>query len=78
GLALDAARIARASGVGIDIDPRALGDDPRPALEGGEDHGLLATFPAGTELPQPFRAIGLVTDRVGVLTVGGVEHAQVG
>ncbi|TGJ94853.1 thiamine-phosphate kinase, partial [Actinotalea fermentans ATCC 43279 = JCM 9966 = DSM 3133] len=29
-------------------------------LTGGEDHGLLATFPAGTALPEPFREVGRV------------------
>ncbi|MEP7765010.1 thiamine-phosphate kinase [Sanguibacter sp. 25GB23B1] len=31
-------------------------------LTGGEDHGMLATFPAGTTLPQGFRAVGRVHD----------------
>lgn len=31
-------------------------------LAGGEDHGLLATFPAGTELPPAFRRLGLVVE----------------
>ncbi|ANC29725.1 thiamine-phosphate kinase [Isoptericola dokdonensis] len=46
---------------GDDGDPdRAL----RWVLAGGEDHGLLATFPAhvaATGLPAPFRPIGVVT-----------------
>ncbi|QTE31551.1 thiamine-phosphate kinase [Pengzhenrongella sicca] len=29
-------------------------------LTGGEDHGLLATFPAGAAVPDPFRAVGRV------------------
>ena len=29
-------------------------------LAGGEDHGMLATFPPGVRLPAPFRAIGRV------------------
>ncbi|MFC8923452.1 thiamine-phosphate kinase [Cellulosimicrobium sp. NPDC057127] len=83
GLLRDAGRIARASGVRVDLasgaladDRRALadaarvvaGDGPREAdvvadgwvLTGGEDHALLATFPAGHPLPAPFRAIGTV------------------
>ena len=37
----------------------ALAADPLPwVLTGGEDHGMLATFPHGTALPQGFRAIG--------------------
>lgn len=61
GLAIDAARIARASGVAIDFDRAALGADPGVALGGGEDHSLLATFPPHTVLPGSFRAIGRVT-----------------
>ncbi len=29
-------------------------------LTGGEDHGLLATFPAGAQVPAPFRVVGRV------------------
>lgn len=51
--AQDAARLQAAAG--------ALGDDPvRWLLTGGEDHGLLATFPPGAALPEPFRRIGTV------------------
>ncbi|WP_158863635.1 thiamine-phosphate kinase [Leifsonia sp. AG29] len=71
GLALDARRVAEASGVAIDIDPAALGDDPRMALTGGEDHGLFAAFPAGTPLPGGFRRVGVVREGEG-LYVGGV------
>lgn len=60
GLALDARRLARASGVRLDFETAALGDDPRRALAGGEDHALLATFRAGTKLPGGFRPIGRV------------------
>ncbi|MTE24711.1 thiamine-phosphate kinase [Microbacterium sp. ZXX196] len=59
GLARDAGRLARASGVGLDFDAGALGPDPQAALAGGEDHALLATFPEGP-LPPGFRAIGRV------------------
>jgi thiamine-monophosphate kinase len=44
-------------------------------LTGGEDHGLLATFPPGSALPSPFRPIGrvvAVTDRPTVLVDGRV------
>lgn len=72
GLVLDSARMADASGVTIDIDRRALGDDPRAALTGGEDHALLATF-AGGDLPVGFRAIGVVRPREAAsVTVDGV------
>jgi thiamine-monophosphate kinase len=77
GLLRDAGRLARASGVVIDLEPvarsfaadlealapvaAALGADAEEwVLTGGEDHGLLATFPAGAQLPAEFRAIGVV------------------
>lgn len=62
GLALDASRLADASGVTIVFDGGALGPDPQSALLGGEDHGLLATFP-GAVLPPGFRVIGTVRER---------------
>lgn len=76
GLALDAARIATASGVRVDVFRGALGGNPEVALRGGEDHALLATFPAGATLPQGFRVIGRVESGSGVTLdgadVGGV------
>ena len=72
GLALDARRLAAASGVSIDLDGVAIGvaglalEGDREevlgseALTGGEDHSLLATFPTGTLLPGDFRPIGHV------------------
>lgn len=84
GLLRDAGRLARASGVVIDLDDvaRAFGSDLAAlapvaealaqvagapvadavewVLTGGEDHGLLATFPAGVPLPAGFRPIGMV------------------
>jgi thiamine-monophosphate kinase len=68
GLALDARRIANASGVALDFTAAALGDNPLGAMEGGEDHSLLATFP-GT-MPASFRAIGRVVEGAGVLLDG--------
>ncbi|SEF50573.1 thiamine-phosphate kinase [Microbacterium azadirachtae] len=62
GLALDAGRMADASGVTIALEQSALGAHPRRALAGGEDHALLATFPAGA-LPPGFRRIGSVMPR---------------
>ena len=59
GLVLDASRMAIASGVDIELDARYANDDD--ALFGGEDHGLLATFPATTELPEGFYEVGRVT-----------------
>jgi thiamine-monophosphate kinase len=72
GLALDARRLAEASGVSIDLDGVAIGiaglavegDHEEvlgvEALTGGEDHSLLATFPPATPLPGGFRPIGHV------------------
>ncbi|WP_426592695.1 thiamine-phosphate kinase [Cellulomonas sp. McL0617] len=87
GLLRDAGRIARASGVGLDLagPATAFPDDVRRlaaaagalgasaerwVLDGGEDHGLLATFPAGATLPAGFRAIGRVRDGSAVLVDG--------
>ncbi|QIR69564.1 thiamine-phosphate kinase [Kocuria sp. KD4] len=73
GLLRDVRRIARASGVSIDLDPQALepavhtlahageavGVDPwQWVLTGGEDHGLLAVLPVDSPLPSGVRAIG--------------------
>lgn len=69
-LSIDADRLARASGVVLDLDGAALTRGfglqrgvsvPLEAmLAGGEDHGLLATFPEGATLPPGFAAIGRV------------------
>ena len=72
GLARDARRIAEASVVGIDFASAALGDDVRIALAGAEDHGLLATFPAGANVPAPFEVVGRVVDEPGRVLVDGV------
>ncbi len=61
GLALDAQRLADASGVTIDFDSAALGDDPGRALGGGEDHGFLVTVPADAD--GPGRRVGTVCER---------------
>lgn len=66
GLVLDASRMADASGVTIELS--YLDDD---ALFGGEDHGLLATFPADCILPEGFRIVGRVLER-------NLEHPVVG
>lgn len=91
GLVADVGHLARGSGVRIDIWSTAFGiDEPLQAvgaalgvdplsfiLSGGEDHPLVATFPAGTALPDGFRAIGAVTapgeDGPGV-TVDGAAY----
>lgn len=72
GLLRDADRIARASGVILDLDPTALDDDVHRlagvlgadtaracVLAGGEEHSLLATFPPGS-VPAGWRLIGVV------------------
>jgi len=84
GLIADAAHLADASGVSIDIDPNALDipDELRAVgaavgvepihfvLTGGEDHGLLATFPASATLPEGFRVMGSVRPGAGVSVNG--------
>lgn len=88
GLLRDLSGIMRASGLAARLDSAALGEDPdleaasallgpgsSPRswqLDGGEDHGLLATFPAGIELPASFRAVGRVVDGTpGAVAVDG-------
>lgn len=78
GLLRDAARLARASGVALDVDENALRGYLPPlrsaaqllkvepmdwVLGGGEDYGLLATFGPGAALPDGFRVIGSVVSR---------------
>lgn len=63
GLALDASRLAAASGVSIDFSSHALAPDVAGALAGGEDHALLAAFGPQTPLPEGFRRIGTVRPR---------------
>lgn len=53
GLARDVARV-RATAERLGVDPLAW------VLGGGEDHGLLATFPPDVDSPAPFRRIGVV------------------
>lgn len=79
GLVRDAGRVARSSGVLLDLDPAALdltadlglvgaalGVDPLGwALGGGEDHALLACYPPGVSLPDGFRPIGRVLGPAG-------------
>jgi thiamine-monophosphate kinase len=77
GLAIDAGRMAAASGVAIDFESAALGADAALALGGGEDHSLLATFPPAVELPGGFRRIGSVVAGSGI-RLDGVEHPVTG
>jgi thiamine-monophosphate kinase len=90
GLLADAGHIAADSGVAIDIERdafdlaepmqavgSALGVDPMQfILGGGEDHAILATFPADTPLPDGFTAIGKVGDagEAGTVTVDGEAY----
>ena len=75
GLIRDLGRIAKASNVSIEIDrsqlagyeamldlpAQGLGVEPISwVLQGGEDHSLLATFPANATLPRSFKVIGKV------------------
>ncbi len=78
GLLRDAGRVARASGVALDLDPAALAppDDLVAAagalgdaalalgwvLTGGEDHALLACFPPDVDVPAPFDVVGRVLE----------------
>lgn len=96
GLVADARHIAEASGVVVALESSALEVpeelaqaasayhlDPRTWIfTGGEDHALLATFPAGTALPAGFTRIGevregepgVVVDGAPVASGGGHEH----
>lgn len=63
GIALDATRMADASGATLAIDSVALGPRRGWAVDGGEDHALLAAFPAGAPLPPGFHIVGAVRER---------------
>ena len=73
GLGRDAGRLARASGVGIELDDVQLAGDVAPlqqvvgaddawrsVVEGGEEHSLLACFPEAAGLPDGWRKVGQV------------------
>lgn len=95
GLLRDSGRMARASGVCLDLDDVALGafvdvlreaavavgEDPWAwVLSGGEDHGLLATFPDGVA-PAGFTVIGSVRPAPPgreTVTVKGHEQDSIG
>lgn len=92
GLLLDADRLARASGVTLEIDSSLLPCDEAVVttasaynldpltwvLGGGDDHALLATFPAKVTLPEGFVRVGTVvkaSDAARVLVDGAApEH----
>lgn len=87
GLVADVGHVATASGVAIDLRREAfalpeplrnaadaLGVDPYDwILAGGDDHPLVATFAAGTLLPEDWRVIGEVREGSGV-TVDGKPY----
>jgi thiamine-monophosphate kinase len=87
GLISDLGHIATASGVSIDVTrdafavpgqmgdaAAALGVDPYHwILAGGDDHALVATFPAGIELPADWLVVGSVADGDG-MTVDGKRY----
>lgn len=89
GLLADLGHIADASNVHIDVRTdllqvpqrlvevaTALGADARHwVLTGGEDHALAATFPAGTDVPEGWTAIGAVLRGNGV-TVDGATYEK--
>jgi thiamine-monophosphate kinase len=97
GLVRDGTRMAAASHAVLDLDPghlsrlaeplrpaaTLLGADPRAwVLGGGEDHGLLATFPAGVQVPPGFTGIGSVqacgADKAPGVTIAGRPADSVG
>ncbi|MGP4995655.1 thiamine-phosphate kinase [Glutamicibacter ardleyensis] len=80
GLVKDAVRLAKASRVSIELDKTALEvfaqrlepaanllktDPMQWVLHGGEDFGLLASFPADAEIPEEFTVIGTVVQTTG-------------
>lgn len=99
GLVRDAGRIAAASGVAIELSGDLLspyadrlrdrvGDQSwECVLTGGEEHSLLACYPADTALPQGWSRIGVVRDAdadgvpagpAGLVTVDGRPQEHLG
>jgi len=94
GLARDAHRIAKASGVSIQINSKDLqgfeAGVEQAAMRlavsasdwvrfGGEDHSLLATFPEGVVIPREFKPIGRVVEQTDhLVTLDGIELQQNG
>lgn len=92
GLVQDAGHLAAASGVVVALDSSALVVDGPVAeaaaafnvdplvwvLTGGEDHALLAAFPADAALPEPFVRIGDVREGDPVVLVDGAPYAGAG
>lgn len=78
-LALDASRIASASGVRLALRSAPLATFPAPldrVLHGGEDHALLATLPASAPLPGGVLEIGVVEVGEGVTLDGEQLEAR--
>jgi thiamine-monophosphate kinase len=92
GLLADLGHVARASGVAVDVrsgafrvpEPlqavgAALGTDPmRYILTGGDDHALVATFPADVSLPEGWLRIGGVSEGEGVTVDGAAYEGPAG
>jgi thiamine-monophosphate kinase len=93
GLLADAGHLARASGVQVDIATDRFPGNPalaaaaaalgRPGaldwvLTGGEDHALVAAFPAGRELPGYWTVIGQVREGQGVRVNGNAVTVRAG
>jgi thiamine-monophosphate kinase len=92
GFLQDVGHLAVAGGVAIEIERErlevpepvqavgaALGVDPMHlVLTGGDDYGLVATFAAGTELPDTWRAVGRVlpAGEPGMVTVDGAPYPE--
>jgi len=88
GLVRDAGRVARASGVGVDLSREALQADVTAlagavgeemawecVLTGGEEHSLLGCFPAHVPLPRGWRRVGAVVAGEGVTLDGQAQGA---
>jgi thiamine-monophosphate kinase len=89
GLLRDVGRVARASGVCVDLASAALAGDVARleavlgadaarecVLGGGEEHSLLATFPAEAAVPDGFRVVGMVRAGGGVAVDGVWEEPR--
>lgn len=91
GLMADVGHIARSSQVSIDLNAKLLPIDDALrdtavafsidpllwVLGGGEDHSLVATFPADVELPDGFIRIGTVSQGDPIVTVDGATRRGV-
>jgi thiamine-monophosphate kinase len=68
GLVRDSGRLAKASSVTMSFDSALLepyvqaSGSLKHVLYGGEDHSMLATFPADSILPDGFRLVGIVIE----------------